>query len=486
MRSLIAARILSATLELVQNVHMWNLRRCLPAFLVSASLLLMSCGESLPPWREGRLRVIVPEISQGAEAEFERELSQLFIDSIHATAEFLPTPPEKIEAQLQGHHAHFAAASLRSGNSSEDNQFGPAYQTVREQVVCNREVELPRAVDALDETTIAVVAGSAQEKVLLEMRVKSPLLKWQSRHKTTVQALFQEVSDGTLDCLVANELQFANARNYHGNLVAAFNIGLPSKLAWELTADADPELLKQMSIFFGNIQKDGTLKRLIDRYYGHSDRLNSQDAATFIERSAKILPRYRHLFEEAATVTGEDWHLLAALAYQESQWDPLATSFTNVRGMMMLTEDTADRMKVKNRLDPRESIFAGAQYLVLIKEQMPERIPEPDRTWLALAAYNQGGGHLEDARVLTKRAGLNPDSWSDVKKWMPSLNQPGYYETLKYGYARGGEAVILVESIRSYCDMLKRLEPEKPAPAAEPAVSYSLLEPFKNLLHKKH
>src|SRR3989338_7795186 len=205
------------------------------------------------------------------------------------------------------------------------------------------------------------------------------------------------------------------------------------------------------------------------------------DAASFISRRNTVLPRYRHLFEEAARLTGEDWQLLAALAYQESQWDPLATSSTNVRGMMMLTEDTADRMKVKNRLDARESVIAGAKYLVLLKEQMPDRIPEPDRTWLALAAYNQGYGHLEDARILTKRAGLNPDSWADVKKWMPLLTQPDYYGTLKHGYARGGEAVILVESIRGYYDMLKRLEPGQLAGASEEA-SYHLLRPMQYLL----
>src|SRR3989338_10912955 len=121
----------------------------------------------------------------------------------------------------------------------------------------------------------------------------------------------------------------------------------------------------------------------MERYYGHHNRLHKMDAAAFITGIRTILPRYRRLFEEAASVTGEDWRLLAALAYQESQWDPLAISHTNVRGMMMLTEDTADRMNVSNRLDARESIMAGARYLQLLKEQLPLRIDEPDRIWLA-------------------------------------------------------------------------------------------------------
>jgi len=72
-------------------------------------------------------------------------------------------------------------------------------------------------------------------------------------------------------------------------------------------------------------------------------------------------------------------------------------------------------MEVKNRLNARESILAGARYLALLREQMPDRIPEPDRIWMALAAYNQGYGHLEDARILTSRMKMNPDSWADVK-----------------------------------------------------------------------
>ena len=81
---------------------------------------------------------------------------------------------------------------------------------------------------------------------------------------------------------------------------------------------------------------------------------------------------------------------------------------------------------------------------------------------------------------MTQRAGLNPDSWLNVKKWMPLLNQPIYYETLKHGYARGGEAVILVENIRGYYGMLKRLEPDRTS--ASNAISYRLFEPLQRLL----
>jgi membrane-bound lytic murein transglycosylase F len=111
------------------------------------------------------------------------------------------------------------------------------------------------------------------------------------------------------------------------------------------------------------------------------------------------LPKFRKSFQAAQVLTGLDWRLVAAVAYQESQWDPNATSYTNVRGIMMLTEETADRLQVSNRLDANESILAGARYINLLKDLLPEETEEPDRTWLALAAYNIGPGHFNAART---------------------------------------------------------------------------------------
>ena len=455
---------------------MRNSTQYVQTVLVSLCLLLAACDQQIPPWNAGKLVVVVPETAQGPEAEFERELARLLAEQLHVTLETVPLPQDEVLTALGKHQAHLAAAPLRSENNPAVLHFGPSYQSVRELVVCNGERPRIKNFADLAGRKLAVTAGSAQEVALREAQANFPSLQWQTHHNLTTQDLLAEVGEGTLDCAAANELQLADAHNYHPNLVSDLDIAPSSKLAWGFPEDADPGLLEKVQIFFTGIRQDGTLHRLLDRYYGHNNRLDRMDAAAFITGINTVLPHFRRMFEEAATLTGEDWRLLAALAYQESQWNPLATSYTNVRGMMMLTGDTADRMDVSNRLDARESIRAGAEYLLLLKEQMPDRIPEPDRTWLALAAYNQGYGHLEDARILTSRAGLNPDSWSDVKKWMPLLNRPNYYSTLKHGYARGGEAVILVESIRNYYDMLRRLEPGQPAAVPE-EVSYRLIEP---------
>ena len=180
--------------------------------------------------------------------------------------------------------------------------------------------------------------------------------------------------------------------------------------------------------------------------------------ARFIERMQSVLPAYRVLFHAAQASTGIDWRLLAALAYQESQWEPLAASPTGVRGMMMLTGDTADRLGVSNRLDAAQSIRAGAEYLSDLRDSLPSTVREPDRLWLALAAYNLGMGHLNGARHIAKTRRADPDSWYEMKKVLPLLAQPQYYTRLKSGRGRGGEAVIMVENIRVYTDILNHHE----------------------------
>ncbi|MDP2808881.1 MAG: transglycosylase SLT domain-containing protein [Rhodocyclaceae bacterium] len=232
------------------------------------------------------------------------------------------------------------------------------------------------------------------------------------------------------------------------------------KVAYVWAFHAEDVLLHGKAVaFIERIRRDGTLTRLGDRYYGHSNRIHPLDTLRFLEHVRTRLRNFRHEFQQAQEITGIDWRLLAALAYQESNWDPLATSPTNVRGMMMLTEDTADRLKVTNRLDAKQSIRAGAGYLASLRDELPDSVKEPDRTWMALAAYNLGMGHLNGARAIAGMVKRDPDIWYEMKHVLPLLSQPQYYERLKSGRGRGGEAVILVENVRTYHDILSRFEP---------------------------
>ena len=134
---------------------------------------------------------------------------------------------------------------------------------------------------------------------------------------------------------------------------------------------------------------------------------------------------------------------------------------TGVRGIMMLTEVTADHVGVRNRLDPLQSIDGGARYLREMYERLPEEIQSPDRLWMALAAYNIGFHHLMDARKITAMQHADPNQWLEVEKRLPLLAQSRWYRNLEYGYARGWEPVQYVNRIRSYYDVLKKIDEEE-------------------------
>ena len=267
-----------------------------------------------------------------------------------------------------------------------------------------------------------------------------------------------------LPCALVESTRYTLARRFFPQLEVAVNVGKPVDYAWLVSTIDKRLILETAGPFFERIKKDGTLKRLVDRYYGHALRFSAIDAGALLEQIVTQLPKLRPHFEEAERVSGIDWRLIAAIGYQESHWNALATSPTGVRGLMMLTDETADRLQIKDRLNARDSILGGARYLALLKEALPPRIGEPDRTFLALAAYNIGLGHLEDARILAQKANLDPDKWQDVRLVLGKLAEPDSFQALKHGYARGFEALQLVDNIRNYYDILARMESREPAP----------------------
>lgn len=363
---------------------------------------------------------------------------------------------EIIPALLKG-RAHFAAAGLSITPIREQLvKFSTPYKTVQQQVAYNTENATPKKLSDLFDKTIYVPAGTSYAERLDKLAKQQPKLIWHADRHANSDALLEQVADGTLDYTVADDYVISQMQNFQPNLGGGMALGDSEKIAWAFPKNGETELYKKANTFFAKIIKNGTLRNLMDKYYGNSERLKTVDARTYISNIRTLLPQYIHLFKEAGDITDIDWRLLAALSYQESHWDTYSTSPTNVRGLMMLTEATADRMGVTDRLDPKQSIKAGAKYINLIREDIPERVPEPDRTWMALAAYNIGGAHMEDARILARRMKLNPDAWGDVKKTLPLLNNYDYYSTVKYGYASGGAPVVFVESIRSYYQILQQ------------------------------
>jgi membrane-bound lytic murein transglycosylase F len=287
----------------------------------------------------------------------------------------------------------------------------------------------------------------------MKLKKQYPELVWKAVPGYETEELLELIWRGNIPLTVAYSDIIAVNRRYYPELFIHFNLGNGQKLAWAIHPQ---NRHLQAAVYHWFDQKSTTvlLKKLSQHYYEHLEVFDYVDLVTFRKRINDRLPRYQKYFEEAGKKYGLDWKLVAAQAYQESHWNPKAKSFTGVRGIMMLTLETARHFKVKSRLNPKQSIDAGARYLARLHKRIGDKIPEPDRTFMALAAYNVGWGHLQDARTLALRMGKAPNTWHDLRSTLPLLRLKKYYKTLEYGYARGTEPVRYVERIRSYYKIL--------------------------------
>ena len=417
------------------------------------------------PGPDGRIEGLDADLLRLYAAE--RKLPLRFV-AMSTTADVL--------AALGGGDAHLAAGGLLRADAGA----GPAspvvstppsgsvaaapidwtsgYYLVEPVLIYNTEGFKPASWDDLDGETVAYAAHPGDERENEALRAAHPAVLWQPVANPSPVELIAQVAEGTLSYAIVGSLAAAIARNIYLDFDVAFTAGTKRPLAWAVPG-AYPGLREDLDRFLARVQHDGTLERLIERYVPDARAFLRLDASGLIDRMRSVLPQYASLFRDAQERTGIEWRLLAALAFQESKWDPAAQSETGVRGLMQLTEDTAKRMGVTNLLDPAQNVLAGARYLADLKTRLPERIQEPDRTWLALAAYNIGLGHLEDARVLAQRQGLDPDHWTNVKKVLPLLALPEHYERAKLGYARGGMPVAFVDRVRGYYDVLLAHQP---------------------------
>jgi len=433
---------------------------------IVATLLLGTCSRQVSTLeqilRGGELRVVTRNHPsayylgaagpQGPEYDLAAQLAAELGVSLYIYA--VPTVSDVL-AEVESGRAHIAAAGLTRGQTLPPGvRFGPPYQQVKEQLVFRMGNARPRTLRDAATGHIEVVANSAHAETLQQLRLSDPDLVWVENPSTETEDLFNRLAAREIDYTVADSNEFSVSRAFHPEIRVAFDLQRSKSLAWAANT-RDTSLLNRLSAYFASVSADGQLAAVLDRYYGNIRRFEYVEARDFIQHVNLRLPQYRQWFKESAFAVGIDWRLLAALGYQESQWIPNATSPTGVRGLMMLTENTARSLGVTNRLDAQQAINGGARYFVMMRNLIPSRIREPDRTWFALAAYNVGIGHLEDARILTQLHGKNPDSWNDVRRHLPLLTQERWYKRVKHGYARGWEPTRFVENIRSYYDMLQ-------------------------------
>ena len=364
--------------------------------------------------------------------------------------------------------AHMAAAGL---SMTEDRleylNFGHPYNSVDMHLIYKLGTGKPRSIEEVFGRTIEVAAGSSHSEMMRTLGAIYPELTWTENDTDEIADLLKKVAMGEVDFTIADSTEFNIQRHFYPDLRVALDLKIDDPLAWAFRKEEDNSLLARADRFIIQSDRRGLLAQVNDRYFGHTEKFDYVGTRSFIRHFESRLPRYRGMFEEAGADFGVDWRLLAALGYQESHWRSHAVSPTGVRGIMMLTEATADYLDIEDRMDPESSIHGGARFLARQMERIPDSVEEPDRTWFALAAYNVGFNHIKDARQIVEWQGGDPDKWVDLSKALPLLSQRKWYSRVPYGYARGWEPVLYVNNIRAYYNIIRWLSDNEEVPESE-------------------
>ncbi|TVP87260.1 MAG: membrane-bound lytic murein transglycosylase MltF [Pseudomonadaceae bacterium] len=358
-------------------------------------------------------------------------------------------------ATLEEGKVHLAAAGLTHlPERNKRFRAGAAHTQVSEQLVCSRSMQpLPDSLSEMAGLDIRVTAESSYVHTLTRLQEQESELQFTVDDERTTEILLADVAIGDVDCTVADSNIVQVMRRQFPELSIAMDLREGEQLGWYVARN-QRRLARETRRWVNSEAGQYSVSLMQQRYYNYIGDFDFVDFRALNQRIADRLPRYMDLFVAAEEETGIPADLLAALAYQESHWDPQAVSPTGVRGIMMLTQNTANDVGVNNRLDPEQAIIGGARYLADRHARLPEDIPEPDRTFLALASYNIGRGHLLDARQLARDLGKNPDSWVDMRQVLPLKADERYYPDTRHGYARGYEPVHFVQRVRNYRDVI--------------------------------
>lgn len=449
---------------------------------LSGCLLLPGCAEEKTQLELVRERGALHVVTRMSPTTYERngeqvergleyELVKLFADWMEVDFELILAEDRKeIRALLASGHADLAAGGLTRAHGPDNLLlYGPGFQWISRQVVYRYGYIRPSTLAEIAPHKLHLARAAMPREDFERLRFHYPQLELVIHEDKDSFDLLEMVEYGQILYGVAASNEVALARISLPELRVAFDLSSPEPLGWAVKRRwHDDSLIRAIRQFHEHVRENGQLAELLERSYAFADSLDYVETRSFIDRHNKTLPELKPYFMSAANEFGFDWKLLAAVSYQESHWKKTARSPTGVRGLMMLTQKTAQQVGISDRLDPVLSVHGGARYLATLVDRIPEHIVEPDRTWFALAAYNVGFGHLEDARTLTEQNGGNPDSWADLKQNLPLLSQHKWYSQTRFGHARGNEPVKFVENIRKYHALLTHLSYADTVAAAVP------------------
>ncbi len=263
------------------------------------------------------------------------------------------------------------------------------------------------------------------------------------------EKLIQAVIDGEIKYTVVDDNIAAINAAYHPILDVKTPMSFSQRTAWGVRKSS-PRLLDTLNVWIAQAKKDVDYRVIYNKYFRNKRAFRARVKSEFYSLNEQRISPYDELIRENAERIGWDWRLLAAQIYQESQFDPEATSWAGAAGLMQLMDGTAGDLGVGDRLDPADNLLGGTEYLAQIEENFADVADSLQRIKFTLASFNCGYYHVKDAQHLAKKRELDPWVWDDnVEEMILELSFPKNYndEVVKYGYVKGVEPFTYVEEI---------------------------------------
>lgn len=340
-----------------------------------------------------------------------------------------------------------AAMTVNDQRRKQGWRFSTRYLEINEQIIGRRDEPPFESVRQLAGRTVVVAADSAFLDTLEALRDEGIDVTIQREMDVNSEMLIQRVADGSADLTMVDSHLAALESTYRDDIQPLWTLTGSRDVAWGLRAD-QPGLADKLNAYISRNYRGLFYNVTYNRYFRESKTIQIHEKYR-VEAGKDISP-YDELVKEYAVNHGLDWRLLLAQMYQESHFNPEARSFAGAQGLMQIMPRTAQQFGFSDPHDPEQGIAAGVAYLIWLEGRFPQRLELAQRIYFALAAYNAGHGHVEDARRLAQQLGKDPDRWfGHVEEAMLLLSQPAYARQARYGYVRGSEPVQYVREIRN-------------------------------------
>ena len=371
---------------------------------------------------------------------FEYELLATFARSLDVELDLIVVPYGELFTLLDAGVGDVAVGGILDTNfvRRESQPTIPWFEATTT-VVFKRGTKLPKTLDDLNSQTIL---SSARYYGLQNFNS----VQLTDDHRSEYE-LLNAVAIGQEGFALSTDYRARNAKHYLPELNRSFVLPDKVNLVWSLPKKYDASLLAVLNQFLQIAINENLPARLEQYYLGLPNLLSPYDAVALRDKTRYVLPEFEARFRSSARKAKIDWTLLAAMSYQESLWSNDARSHTGVRGIMQITEDTADYLKVDDRMDMSQTIDAAGRYVRKLNDRLPDEIKEPQRTWFAVGAYNIGYKHVTAAYRRAQEEGLESTEWNTIAQLLPVL----------YGkpFSKGVQAKVYVERVQMFTDILR-------------------------------